>query len=309
MTGRDMPFDRHRVSVIIPTVGRDTLALCRAALDKQTRPPDEVLVIVDRDRRGAAWARNEGISQATGDLIALADDDGIPPPDWLESLIAALDRHSAAVAGGTFQETDPLLDAIRRRHPIPEVEQIDDGGLVGNSGNIIFMREWLTACLQEDGYVFNPLFTGAGEDWELIWRLRKRGAKMVYVPNPVTHLRRATGLQHLRHSFHRGAAIATLFQVMRADSSSVVPQDSLLWGEGGQKTAPRWLKAFWLKMLGPFEWHKFERQRHFWLFWLGEKCQAAGFFWEICRGMAATPAEPCAKARGPIASSRLERKS
>ncbi|MDP9132746.1 MAG: glycosyltransferase family 2 protein, partial [Nitrospirota bacterium] len=79
-----MSTDRHRVSVVIPSLGRDTLALCRAALTKQTRQPDEVIVAIDQHRRGVAWARNEGIARATGDLIAFADDDGIPPPDWLE---------------------------------------------------------------------------------------------------------------------------------------------------------------------------------------------------------------------------------
>ena len=303
-----MPADQHKISVVIPTMGRETLALCQAALAKQTRPPDEVLVIVDRDRRGAAWARNEGIGRATGDLIALADDDGIPPPDWLERLVAALDRHTAAVAGGTFQETDPLLDAIRRRHSLPTVEQLDPGGLVGNTGNILFRRDCLMRCEREDGYVFNPLFTGAGEDWELIWRLRKRGARMVWVPNPVTHLRRATGLQHLRHAFHRGAAIAMLFRVMRADPSGIVPQDSLLWGEGGKKSKPRWLKALWVKALGPFEWHQFRRKRHFWLFWLGEKCQAVGFFWEMYRGLPATPDERSSKPVKPVNVSKVGRK-
>lgn len=293
-----MPADQHKISVVIPTVGRETLALCQAALAKQTRPPDEVLVILDRDRRGAAWARNEGIRQATGDLIALADDDGIPPPDWLERLVAALDRHSAAVAGGTFQETDPLLDAIRRRNPLPTDEQLDPGGLVGNTGNILFRRECLMGCEREDGYVFNPRFTGAGEDWELIWRLRKRGIKMVYVPNPVTHMRRATGRQHLRHAFQRGMSIAMLFRVIRADPAGIVPQDSLLWGVGGKKTKPQWVKALWLKLLGPFEWHAFRRKRHFWLFWLGEKCQAAGFCWEMCRGMCVTPENTNSKSMG-----------
>ncbi|MBS0169076.1 MAG: glycosyltransferase family 2 protein [Nitrospira sp.] len=304
-----MPADQHKISVVIPTVGRDTLALCQAALAKQTRPPDEVLVILDRDRRGAAWARNTGIGHATGDLIALADDDGIPPPDWLERLVAALDRHTAAVAGGTFIETDPLLDAIRRLNSLPAVEQLDPGGLVGNTGNILFRRDCLLNCEREDGYIFNPLFTGTCEDWELIWRLRKRGTKMVYVPNPVTHLRQATGLQHLRHAFQRGEGIAMLFRVMRADPAGIVPQDSLLWGEGGKKAKPRWLKAFWLKMLGPFEWHKFRRTRHFCLFWLGEKCQAAGFAWEMCRGMSATRGEERANLMVQAVSSRVERKS
>ncbi len=304
-----IPADQYKVSVVIATLGRDTLALCQAALAKQTRQPDEVIVVIDRDRRGASWGRNEGITRTTGDLIAFADDDGIPPPDWLERLVAALDRHDAAVAGGTFQETDPLLDAIRRRNPLPAVEQIDQGGLVGNSGNIMFKREWLAACEREDGYVFNPSFSGAGEDWELIWRLRKRGARMVYVPNPVTHLRRATGLQHLRHSFQRGVGIAILFQVMRADPSDAVPQDSLLWGEAGRKTNPRWLRAIWEKALGPFEWRQFQEKRHFWLFWLGEKCQAAGFLWELLRGTLAADGATPVTSRRPAARSSMESKS
>ena len=278
-----MSADPHKVSVVIPTLGRDTLALCEAALAKQTRPPDEVVVVIDRDRRGVAWGRNEGIARATGDLIAFADDDGIPPPDWLERLIAAIDRHDAAVAGGTFQETDPLLDAVRRLCPFPASEQVGQEGLVGNGGNILFRREWLTVCEREDGYVFNPSFDGPGEDWELIWRLRKRGASMVYVPNPITHLRRVTAGQYLRHVFHRGTGIAKMFRLMRTDTSGIVPQDSLLWGQGGKKTDPRWLKALWVKVLGPFEWRHFQEKRHFWLFWFGEKCQAAGFLWELLR--------------------------
>lgn len=279
-----MPTDQHRISVVIPTLGRDTLALCQAALAKQTRQPDEVIVVVDQHRRGAAWARNEGIARATGNLIAFADDDGVPPADWLERLVEALDRHQAAVAGGTFQETDPLLDAIRRRTPLPDHEQIDRGGLVGNGGNMLVKRDWLNLCVREDGHAFNPSFPGSGEDWELVWRLRKRGATMVYVPNPVTHLRRATAGQHLRHSFQRGIGIAILFRLMRMDESGVIPQDSLLWGHAGKKTHPRWFKALWEKLLGPFEWRRFQQKRHFGLFWLGEKCQAAGFLWGLWRG-------------------------
>lgn len=278
-----MPVDQHRVSVVIPTVGRETLALCQAALEKQTRRPDEVIVVVDHHRRGATWARNEGIARATGDLIAFVDDDGIPPQDWLGRLVTALDRYNAAAAGGTFQETDPLLDAIRRRNPLPAREQVDPGGLVGNSGNLLIKRDWLAVCEREDGYIFNPAFAVSGEDWELIWRLRKRGATMIYVPNPVRHLRQVTPGQYFRQAFHRGAGIAKLFRVMQADASGVVPQDSLLWGQAGRKAKPRWFRALWEKLFGPFEWGQFRDKRHFGLFWCGEKCQAAGFFWELLK--------------------------
>lgn len=279
-----MERDRHIVSVIIPTIGRDTLVRCRAALAGQTRPGDEIITVTDHDRRGAAWARNEGVRRAKGDLIAFIDDDAIAPPDWLERLIRAIDEYGAAAAGGTYQETDPLLDAIRRRNPAPLVEQLDAGGLVGNAGNILFTRAWLEKCFAEDGHVFNPCFAGPGEDWELIWRLRKRGATMVYVPNPVTHLRQASLWQHCRHSFQRGTGIAVLYRLYRSDAGTVVAQNSLLWGRDGKKSGPRWIQAFRQKILGPFDVKSFAKARHFWEFWLGEKCQAMGFLWGLVRG-------------------------
>lgn len=107
---------------------------------------------------------------------------------------------------------------------------------------------------------------------------------MVYVPVPVTHLRKATAGRHFRHSFQRGMGIAMMFRLMQIDESGVVSQDSLLWGKAGEKTHPRWLSALWEKLFGPFEWGRFQKKRHFWLFWLGEKAQAAGFAWELLRG-------------------------
>jgi len=79
-----MGNDRHIVSVVVPTMGRDTITFCREALAGQTRVPDEVIIVMDKDRRGPSWARNEGIRRSRGDLIAFTDDDCIPPPNWLE---------------------------------------------------------------------------------------------------------------------------------------------------------------------------------------------------------------------------------
>lgn len=278
-----MGQDGHIVSVIIPTIGRPTFTLCRAALDKQTRPADEIITVLDRDRRGAAWARNEGLRRAKGNLIAFIDDDAIAPPDWLERLVRAIDKHGAAAAGGTYQETHDLLDAIRRRSPMPLAEQLDSAGLVGNAGNILFVRAWLDTCSAEDGYVFNPSFAWSGEDWELTWRLRKRGATLVYVPNPVTHLREASLWQHCRHSFQRGVGIALLYRIQQSDPGDVIVQDSLLWGREGRKSKPQWGKAFWEKIIGPFDLKSFKKTWHFWEFWLGEKCQAIGFLWGMVR--------------------------
>lgn len=287
-----MKRDRHIVSVIIPTIGRDTLAQCQAALAKQTRPPDEVIVVIDRERRGPAWARNEGIRRAHGDLIALADDDAIPPDDWLERLVLAIDTYGAAVAGGILKEIDPMLDAIRNRTPWPGCETIDPGGWVGNTGNIMYARACLDTLLQQDGYVFNEQFKYSGEDWELMSRVRRHHFIAVFVPNHPIHLRRATFWQHLRHSFQRGRGIAVLFRIVKSHPSDPIPQDSLLWGQKGQRTSSRWFSAIWAKLVGPFDVHRFQKKRHFMLFWLGEKFQSVGFLWEMIQSSRASGESP-----------------
>ena len=86
-TQRKRNQDKHVVSVVIPTVKRNSLRRCLEALKKQNRLPDEVIVIEDKKRLGPSWARNKGIMKAKGDLIAFTDDDCVPPKDWLERLV------------------------------------------------------------------------------------------------------------------------------------------------------------------------------------------------------------------------------
>ena len=100
-----------RVSLLVPTYRRPKdLARCLEALNKQTRLPDEVLVVVrDTDletwtllesidlsplalRRvkvtepGVVAAMNAGLKAAGGQIIALTNDDATPYPDWLERI-------------------------------------------------------------------------------------------------------------------------------------------------------------------------------------------------------------------------------
>ena len=280
----DLPSnDGHIVSVVIPTLGRETLNQVRAALEAQTRRPDEIIVVVDRDRKGASWARNEGIRRAKGDLIAFSDDDGVPPQDWLQRLIAALDEYQADVSGGDYHETDPLLDEMRRLYPMPEITQLDTEGYAGNSGSVLFRRSCLQRCHEQTGHFFDETIL-TGEDWEFVWRLRQVGATVVFVPVKTLHLRKAGGWKLMVHKFNRGVGIATLYTLQRREGSGFAVQKSLLWGPDGALTAARWLKIAWVKAVGPFCRNKFSRSRYFWAYWCAEKAQGLGFLWKLLRG-------------------------
>lgn len=103
----------NRITVFIPTYRRSNdLMRCLEALKKQTRCSDEVLVTV-RDIDSETWkfldeynwdplplvtvtvlepgvlaAHNAAYDSATGDIIAITDDDAEPYPEWLEKIEA-----------------------------------------------------------------------------------------------------------------------------------------------------------------------------------------------------------------------------
>jgi glycosyltransferase involved in cell wall biosynthesis len=81
---------RLSVTVCIPTIKGREEYLMRAELSvmQQNRQPDDLMVLMDEERRGAAWARNEMLSKVGTDVIAWLDDD-----DWIkESHIRACMR-------------------------------------------------------------------------------------------------------------------------------------------------------------------------------------------------------------------------
>ncbi len=262
-----MSVDGQVISVLVPTVGRGSLDRCLAAIAAQTRPADEVVTVLDRDHLGPGWARNEGIRRARGDLIAFTDDDCLPPPEWLATLVAALDRHGAAGAGGSMIETDPLLQAARRLRPVPDALTVDPGGLVGNTANVVYRRAVLEAVAQRDGFVFDERYPGGG-DWELNARLAALGARFVHVPVHVTHLRRAGRLgSYLRWPFDRGRTIARLHHSIRQRRLTTRVQRSRLWDR--DRTAVRRLAAVVrAKLIGPLDHRAFPSRRLLGWYWL-----------------------------------------
>lgn len=277
------PQNNHFVSIIIPSVrGKGNITEVTAALRQQTRAADEIIVVHDEKRQGAAWARNQGFAQCKGELIAFLDDDCLPPPNWLETLINTIDNYQADGVGGTYEETDSLLRDWRKRQNLPDIEMEDTKGLVGTGGNLMFTRTWLNSCIEHDGYVFSEV-PGIAEDWELITRSRHRNVKLIYTPVRVKHLKKITPVAYLKQQFSRGKGIAMLYKIQKISGDALINQKSLLWGQKkrGKSKAAKWMMVLWKKGLGPFDIDSFDRKSDFIVFWLGEKFQGLGFLWHM----------------------------
>jgi glycosyltransferase involved in cell wall biosynthesis len=98
------------VSVVVPSWDgrrRGGLAACVEAIGRQTRRPEQTIVVVDHNPELLAWARrampavevlanryergvvgtrNTGVEAARGDVVVLTDDDTEADPRWIESL-------------------------------------------------------------------------------------------------------------------------------------------------------------------------------------------------------------------------------
>jgi GT2 family glycosyltransferase len=118
-----------KIAAIIPTYQRPKdLERCLQAFKKQTRPVDQLFVIVRDtdfetltflqsfntesmplqslivDQPGVVAAMNCGIDAASGDIIAFTDDDAAPRPQWLERIEAYFlsDKRIGGVGGRDF---------------------------------------------------------------------------------------------------------------------------------------------------------------------------------------------------------------
>jgi GT2 family glycosyltransferase len=91
-------------------VDNDDNASARAVVDQAAVPPDVAVRYVTEPVLGAVHARNRGVREAAGRVIAMLDDDVVPRPGWLATVSAPVLAGEAVGAGGTV-----VLDPDVRR--------------------------------------------------------------------------------------------------------------------------------------------------------------------------------------------------
>src|SRR5262249_27178149 len=129
--------------------------------------------VVDTPNAGLSAARNVGLAEATGEIVAYTDADTRVDPDWLTFLVQPFMTSEVVASGGPNvvpPDDPPMAQCIARAPGGPTHVLLDDRLAEHVPGcNMAFRRDALLAI---GG--FNPIYLRAGDDVDVCWRLQSR---------------------------------------------------------------------------------------------------------------------------------------
>jgi glycosyltransferase involved in cell wall biosynthesis len=225
------PSPHPEVSVVVPTRDRPRqLHACLAALEAQTGPSFEIVVVDDRsadaaavaavvaasprarpvlgEGRGPAAARNRGAGHASAPVLCFTDDDCRPAPGWLHAILRRVESGASAVAGPTRNGRvgDPFASASQAI-----TNHLSESSLDPGTGQVGFAPTSNVACLVgvhaevpfDETY---PLAAGEDRDW--CSRLAARGHALQWEPEAVVWHHQdlsLAGFWRQQHRYGRGA--------------------------------------------------------------------------------------------------------
>jgi GT2 family glycosyltransferase len=218
------------ISVVVVTHNRpEELKECLESLKIQNFPKDSYeLLVVDSSTthknqtltlvkkypvkyihtkyKGMTVARNIGICNASGEIIAFLDDDAIADENWMKQILKNYNNKKVGGVGGKVIEDRPIGRNQRKQVVIGKIDE--SGELISNfdlgeenievdhikGTNMSFLKNYL---IEMGG--FDNLYGGRAyrEETDVCMRLKKRGYLIIYTPYAsVFHKRIGPKLSH-----------------------------------------------------------------------------------------------------------------
>ena len=190
-----------KISVVITTYNRpDCLLEALGGVTSQLYSPFEIIIIDDNSSQtyesampaisalgakylrqnvscGANKARNLGVKEARGEVIAFLDDDDIWLPEYLTTLVDHYKAGADAIVSGFKQLGNEDVVVVNNDEEVTKKSLLRGNTYCGMSG-FSARRELL---------LVNPFdeLLNNGQDWDMYVRLFQQGVKFKNIPKPV----------------------------------------------------------------------------------------------------------------------------
>lgn len=203
-------------SIVVATKNRvERMVRLLAALDAQTETGFEVIVVDDgstdgtserveaaaravgypirllrnEESKGQGTARNRGWHEARAPVVAFTDDDCVPVPKWLASLLEAMEHDGLDLVSGITEPPDHQRDLISMWSYV-----MVDSGRRGHypTCNVAYRREVLDAVRGfDERFQYRRPDRSArcmiGDDTDFAWTAIDMGFRPGYAPEAIVH--------------------------------------------------------------------------------------------------------------------------
>jgi GT2 family glycosyltransferase/DNA-binding beta-propeller fold protein YncE len=225
------PFSREAVAswpsvsvVVCAYNAGETIDGCLRSLESLTYPDYDIILVNDGSRDatgdigrrhprvrvidipngGLSAARNVGLAESRGEIVAYTDADVRVDRDWLTYLVQPFLTSDVVGSGGPNvvpPDDPPMAQCIARAPGSPTHVLLDDRLAEHVPGcNMAFRRD---ALLAVGG--FNAIYLRAGDDVDMCWRLQARGWKIGFASAAlVWHHHRSTVKEYWRQQVGYG---------------------------------------------------------------------------------------------------------
>jgi glycosyltransferase involved in cell wall biosynthesis len=178
---------------------------------------DSRIKVIHKENGGLSDARNAGLAIATGSLISFIDSDDWIEPDFLESLVVALEHQEAQIAECAVKFVDEGGNVLRLRQTanVPCIDKLEglcrlvkEDGIYQTVWNKLYRREVLEGILFEKGKCHEDEF------WT--YRVFDRMERLAIVERPMYYyLQRSGSIMGTGYSLKRLDCLEALSRRMK----------------------------------------------------------------------------------------------
>jgi len=227
------------IAEIVVVIDKNVSLHRQMASDTKLHNWSNVKLIFNEELKGVSYARNVGIKETNGDIVALIDDDAMADPTWTQTMVASFaeDERVGAITGSIVPrwESDGswLPNELYWMISCSDITATTTHEVERSFGaNMAFRRAVLDLIgLFDERLGLQGTKWIGGDDTELVWRVKQAGFKILCNPNvKVFHVIPAKRLEFnalLKRAYVGGVSEGHMIRVTRHRVSPRTRRDYL----------------------------------------------------------------------------------